>query len=134
MPPTKGALLDLFAYSDSLSGDFLAADSNGEVEGPRDGTRLEPRADNLPQRPRRHYRASRPPPTIVRCRHQPDLSGSIASPFVLDSIALKSATITAISPRVIASASSSQVAKKYKENFSRVSALVEMTLMSSRNI
>src|SRR5207302_1626778 len=42
--------------------------SNGEVEGPRDGARLEPRAEHLPQRPRRHYRASRPPPTIVR-RH-----------------------------------------------------------------
>src|SRR5438105_2463669 len=44
------------------------ATSNGEVEGPRDGARLEPRAEHLPQRPRRHYRASRPPPTIVR-RH-----------------------------------------------------------------
>src|SRR5258708_14018527 len=58
--------------------------SNGEVEGPDDASGrthversssgapdaagLEPRADNLPQSPRRHYRLSRPPPTIVRWR------------------------------------------------------------------
>ncbi len=58
--------------------------TNGEVEGPRDAAGrtelersspvapdaagLEPRADTLPQRPRRHYRASRPPRTFVRGR------------------------------------------------------------------
>src|SRR5215469_16238577 len=40
--------------------------SNGEVEGPRDHTRLEPRVHTLFPHPRRHYRLSRTPPTIVR--------------------------------------------------------------------
>ena len=40
--------------------------SNGEVEGPHRSARSEPRAHTVFQRPRRHYRASRPPPTIVR--------------------------------------------------------------------
>ena len=39
---------------------------NGEVEGPDDHARLEPRAHTVFPRPRRHYRASRTPPTIVR--------------------------------------------------------------------
>ena len=39
---------------------------NGEVEGPRRSARLEPRAHTAFPRPRRHYRLSRPPPTIVR--------------------------------------------------------------------
>src|SRR5690348_2626440 len=58
--------------------------SNGEVEGPRDvagrahversspgaarAAEQEPRVHTLSPHPRRHYRASRPPPTIVR-RH-----------------------------------------------------------------
>src|SRR5215475_8847058 len=42
--------------------------SNGEVEGPVGDAQLEPRAHNISRRPRRHYRASRHPPTIVR-RH-----------------------------------------------------------------
>src|SRR5258708_33516247 len=69
---------------------------NGEVEGPDDASGrsevdrsssggpdaagLEPRADNLPQRPRRHYRASRPPPTIVR-RHTQVLQATDPTPF-----------------------------------------------------
>jgi len=40
--------------------------SNGEVEGPCRSARLEPRVHNLVPRPRRHCRASRTPPTIVR--------------------------------------------------------------------
>jgi hypothetical protein len=40
--------------------------SNGEVEGPRATARTEPRAHTAFPRPRRHYRASRTPPTIVR--------------------------------------------------------------------
>jgi hypothetical protein len=40
--------------------------SNGEVEGPRAGARLEPPVHNLFQHRRRHHRTSRPPPTIVR--------------------------------------------------------------------
>ena len=50
--------------------------SNGEVEGPHTGPRLEPRAHNFSQRPRRHHRASRTPPTIVR-RHG---CGALTSP------------------------------------------------------
>src|SRR5580698_6508517 len=42
--------------------------ANGEVEGPRRTARLEPRAQNRFPRPRRRYRLSRHPPTIVR-RH-----------------------------------------------------------------
>jgi hypothetical protein len=42
--------------------------SNGEVEGPHAGARLEPWVHTVFQHPRRHYRDSRPPPTIVR-RH-----------------------------------------------------------------
>jgi hypothetical protein len=40
--------------------------SNGEAERPRAGARLEPRAHTSFGRPRRHYRASRPAPAIVR--------------------------------------------------------------------
>jgi len=43
--------------------------SNGEVEGPRAGARLEPRVHNVSGHPRRHYRLSRTPPTIVRWLH-----------------------------------------------------------------
>ena len=39
---------------------------NGEVEGPDDHARLEPRAHTVFPRPRRHYRVSRTPPTMVR--------------------------------------------------------------------
>src|ERR1700728_106488 len=39
---------------------------NGEVEGPRAGARSEPRVHTVFLHPRRHYRLSRPPPTIVR--------------------------------------------------------------------
>ena len=39
---------------------------NGEVEGPHAGARLEPRVHTVFSHPRRHYRRSRPPPTIVR--------------------------------------------------------------------
>jgi hypothetical protein len=38
----------------SSSHGALAGQTNGEVEGPRDAARLEPRAHNLFQRPRRH--------------------------------------------------------------------------------
>src|SRR5579862_3058411 len=44
--------------------------SNGEVEGPAADAGLEPRAHTVPRRPRRHHRASRTPPTIVRLRRQ----------------------------------------------------------------
>src|SRR4029077_11895220 len=44
--------------------------SNGEVEGPRRSVRLEPRVHTLFPHPRRHYRLSRTPPTIVRFPHQ----------------------------------------------------------------
>jgi len=40
--------------------------ANEEVEGPRSSARMEPRAHTVFQRPRRHYRLSRPLPTIVR--------------------------------------------------------------------
>src|SRR5215831_12787866 len=39
---------------------------NGEVEGPGSAARLEPRAQTVSSRPRRHYPLSRHPPTIVR--------------------------------------------------------------------
>src|SRR5215468_1397866 len=39
--------------------------SNGEVEGPRAGARLEPRVRTLFPHPRRHYRLSQTSPTIV---------------------------------------------------------------------
>ena len=55
-----------FAASRSITKTQIKELSNGEVEGPRAGARLEPRAHNLFQRPRRHYRVSRHPPTIVR--------------------------------------------------------------------
>src|SRR5580698_668152 len=41
---------------------------NGEVEGPPRSARLEPRVHTLFPHPRRHYRRSRTPPTIVRRR------------------------------------------------------------------
>jgi hypothetical protein len=44
----------------------MSVRSNGEVEGPRVGARLDPPVHNLSQHRRRHYRASRTPPTIVR--------------------------------------------------------------------
>ena len=44
--------------------------SNGEVEGPPRSAGFDPRARNFFPRPRRHYRLSRTPPTIVRRRHQ----------------------------------------------------------------
>ena len=47
----------------------LVADSNGEVEGPPRSARLEPRVHTLVPHPRRHYRLSRSPPTIVS-RHR----------------------------------------------------------------
>src|ERR1700680_4358023 len=47
-------------------GNALHVPSNGEVEGPRRSARLEPRAHTVFPRPRRHYRLSRTPPTIVR--------------------------------------------------------------------
>src|SRR5205807_6934700 len=40
--------------------------SNGEAERPHAGVRSEPRAHTLFPRPRRHYRASRPAPAMVR--------------------------------------------------------------------
>jgi len=40
--------------------------SNGEVEGPPRSARLEPRVHTVFPHPRRHYRLSRAPPTIVR--------------------------------------------------------------------
>jgi hypothetical protein len=40
--------------------------SNGEVEGPHRSARSEPRVHAVFQHPRRHYRRSRTPPTIVR--------------------------------------------------------------------
>ena len=40
--------------------------SNGEVEGPRRSARSEPRGHTVFAHPRRHYRLSRTPPTIVR--------------------------------------------------------------------
>src|SRR2546429_4467595 len=43
--------------------------SNGEVEGPPRSARSEPRVHTVFPHPRRHYRVSRPPPTIVRRRH-----------------------------------------------------------------
>jgi hypothetical protein len=52
--------------------------ANGEVEGPRDGARLEPRVHNLFPHPRRHYRASRTPPTIVRRMAHADASVTAA--------------------------------------------------------
>ena len=45
--------------------------SNGEAERPRAGVRLEPRAHTAFQRPRRHYRSSRPAPAIVRRPPEP---------------------------------------------------------------
>src|SRR5580700_6431801 len=39
---------------------------NGEVEGPHRSARSEPRGHTVFSHPRRHYRLSRPPPTIVR--------------------------------------------------------------------
>ena len=45
---------------------ILAASSNGEAERPHAGARSEPRAHTHFPRPRRHYRASRPAPAIVR--------------------------------------------------------------------
>jgi hypothetical protein len=48
--------------------------SNGEVEGPPRSAQSEPRVHTVFQHPRRHYRLSRPPPTIVRGQalHKPD--------------------------------------------------------------
>jgi hypothetical protein len=40
--------------------------SNGEAERPRDGAQLEPRADTVFPRPRRHYLASRPPRRLLQ--------------------------------------------------------------------
>src|SRR5205807_8911380 len=39
---------------------------NGEVEGPDADAQSEPRVHTVLRHPRRHYRLSRPPPTIVR--------------------------------------------------------------------
>jgi hypothetical protein len=50
----------------SDAGTALSVTSNGEVEGPRRSGRLATRAHTFFPRPRRHYRASRTPPTIVR--------------------------------------------------------------------
>src|SRR5579862_6389777 len=65
--------LGLHAFSLSTTcvkeyGTVLSLPPNGEVEGPRAGARLEPRVHTVFQHPRRHYRASRTPPTIVRSR------------------------------------------------------------------
>ena len=48
----------------------ICTQPNGEVEEPRIGAGSEPRVHTLSQHPRRHYRASRTPPTIVRFRRQ----------------------------------------------------------------
>src|SRR5262249_4213053 len=48
------------------TGDSFSMRSSGEAEGPGMDARSEPRAHNLSSRPRRHYRLSRTPPTIVR--------------------------------------------------------------------
>ena len=45
---------------------WTALRSNGDVDGLRGDGRLEPRTHTLFPGPRRHYRASRAPPTIVR--------------------------------------------------------------------
>jgi hypothetical protein len=55
-----------FQLSDFGFHNRLVASSNGEVEGPPRSARLEPRVHNFFQHPRRHYRRSRTPPTIVR--------------------------------------------------------------------
>jgi hypothetical protein len=44
--------------------------SNGEAERPHAGVRLEPRVHTVFQHLRRHYRASRPAPAIVRRRNK----------------------------------------------------------------
>jgi len=44
---------------------------NGQAEWPRAFSALEPRAQTVFQRPRRHYRASRRAPAIVRRRVRP---------------------------------------------------------------
>ena len=62
---TKGLGLGS-SISCSLCRSILGATSNGEVEGPRAGARLEPRVHTVLPHPRRHYRTSRHPPTIVR--------------------------------------------------------------------
>jgi len=52
--------------------DLPKVTSNGEVEGPPWSARLEPRVHTVFPHPRRHYRPSRTPPTIVRRRHRAD--------------------------------------------------------------
>src|SRR5215469_4482644 len=47
---------------------------NGEVEGPPRSAHQAPRVHTLFQRPRRHYRLSRSPPTIVRRMAHADAS------------------------------------------------------------
>src|SRR5579864_5999127 len=54
------------AYATSAT--TYAMRSNGEVEGPHDSARLEPRVHTVCQHARRHHRTSRHPPTIVRGR------------------------------------------------------------------
>jgi hypothetical protein len=47
-------------------GNAFHVPSNGEVEGPRRSAQSEPRVHTVFPHPRRHYRLSRTPPTIVR--------------------------------------------------------------------
>jgi hypothetical protein len=62
----EGSWRWLFTLAALAAKPSLGADSNGEVEGPRAGARLEPQAHTVFLRLRRHYRPSRTPPTIVR--------------------------------------------------------------------
>src|SRR5207237_8815993 len=50
----------------TTTADIIYVTPNGEAERPRAGAGLEPRAHTFFQRPRRHYRLSRPAPVIVR--------------------------------------------------------------------
>src|SRR6267143_954507 len=70
--------------------------SNGEVEGPRADARLEPRAHSSYPRPRRHYRPSRPPPTIVR-RPVAARTAANAPAAVEAAAATTNATVAAVS-------------------------------------
>src|SRR4029077_11115718 len=76
---TRSKVVSIGTPEESPSPESIASGhvtSNGEVEGPPRSARLEPRVHTVFQHPRRHYRASRTPPTIVRS-HDPSSSNRL---------------------------------------------------------
>jgi hypothetical protein len=83
---TSKRVIRLPAFLSAVSPCYARAPSvtpNGEVEGPRESVRSEPRVHTVFPHPRRHYRLSRPPPTIVRRTGATDVRGQSES-FEID--------------------------------------------------